>query len=193
MDFARWPSFVWEGTGVPYRLTRQLRTPTAGHTRFPASACPPRRIVQRPFFRDEVRADPGRWLGSDAHSAPELAVPLVKLLDAGQRLPVHVHPSDACARKLGVWPQGKAEAWFVIDAPASAVVHVGWSRAVTATELAGWVEEQDVTAMLGAMHALQVAPGDSVYVPPGTPHAIGARIFLVSGRSKRSATAEASA
>ena len=131
------------------------------------------------FLRDAIRADPIHWLGFAGGSSPELEVPLVKLLDAGQRLPVHAHPTDGCARELGVWPHGKAEAWFVIEAPASGVVHVGWTRDVTEAELAEWVDSQDVAAMLGAMHVLNIAAGDSVYVPPGTVHAVGAGIFLV--------------
>ncbi|WP_231494891.1 class I mannose-6-phosphate isomerase [Cellulomonas sp. KRMCY2] len=136
-------------------------------------------LVTGRFLRDAVRADPAYWLGPIDRPTPELAVPLVKLLDAGQRLPIHVHPDDAYARTLGVWPQGKAEAWFVIEAPTSGVVHLGWTRAVGDDELTRWVDEQDVAAMLGAMHALDVAAGDSVYVPPGTVHAIGQDIFLV--------------
>ncbi len=39
---------------------------------------------------------------------------LVKLLDAGERLPVHCHPSrDAAARLLGA-PFGKTEAWLIL-------------------------------------------------------------------------------
>ena len=131
------------------------------------------------FLRDEVRADPASWLGFAGGSTPELEVPLVKLLDVGQRLAVHAHPSDADARALGVWPQGKAEGWFVLEAPPTGVVHVGWVRDVPLAELAGWVDSQDVASMLGAMHAVSVAAGDTVYIPPGTAHAIGSGIFLV--------------
>ncbi|HEX5331838.1 MAG TPA: class I mannose-6-phosphate isomerase [Cellulomonas sp.] len=130
-------------------------------------------------LRDEVRADPVSWLGQAHVPSPELRVPLVKLLDAGQRLPVHVHPSDEHARALDVGPHGKAEAWFILEAPADGQVHVGWTRDIDRAELTRWVDQQDVGAMLGTMHAVTVAPGDSVYVPPGTAHAIGAGILLV--------------
>ena len=130
-------------------------------------------------LRDEVRADPAAWLGRADVPSPDLRVPLVKLLDAGQRLPVHVHPSDEQARTLDVGPQGKAEAWFILEAPADGQVHVGWTRDLDRSELTRWVDQQDVGAMLGAMHAISVRAGDSVYVPPGTAHAIGAGILLV--------------
>jgi hypothetical protein len=99
-------------------------------------------------LRDDVRANPVSWLGRADVRSPERRVPLVKLLDAGQRLPVHVHPSDERAQALGVGPHGKAEAWFVLEAPASGQVYVGWTRDIDRAELARWVDQQDV----GAMH-----------------------------------------
>jgi mannose-6-phosphate isomerase len=58
-------------------------------------------------------------------------------------------------------------------------VHLGFRRDVEADELAGWVERQDEDALLGSLHPLPVQPGDSVLVPAGMPHAVGAGIFLV--------------
>lgn len=126
---------------------------------------------------DELAADPVRWLGAD-HVARWGSDPglLVKLLDAGQRLPVHVHPHrDFAAEHLGL-AHGKAEAWVMLR---PAVIHLGWRRDVPTAELAGWVERQDVDAMLAATHQRSVAAGATVYVPPGCPHAIGAGALLV--------------
>ena len=65
---------------------------------------------------------------------------LVKLLDAGQRLPVHAHPDVAfAAEHLGL-AHGKTEAWVVLE---PARVHLGFAREVGADELAGWVRTQD--------------------------------------------------
>jgi mannose-6-phosphate isomerase len=50
---------------------------------------------------------------------------------------------------------------------------------VPATTAARWLAEQDVPAMLAAMHELPVHAGQVVFVPAGTPHAIGAGILLV--------------
>lgn len=57
--------------------------------------------------------------------------------------------------------------------------HLGFNRDVSDSELQSWVTGQNVEEMLGAMHAISVEPGDSVYVPPGLPHAIGSGVFLV--------------
>lgn len=128
-------------------------------------------------LRDAVAQCPLHWLGTEHVTAFGTDTRLlVKLLDADQRLPVHVHPTDAFAHEHVGTQHGKAEAWYIL---AGGTVHLGFARAITATELRGWVESQDVTEMLAAMHSIEVHAGDSVFVPPGMPHAIGAGIFLV--------------
>lgn len=122
-----------------------------------------------------VRADPFGWLGD---AAADTGV-LVKLLDAGQRLPLHLHPTRADAmRHLGS-PYGKTEAWLVLDAEPGADVRLGFSRDIDPDELRGWVEAQDTAAMLQATNRLDVVAGDAILCPAGTPHAIGAGILLL--------------
>ncbi|MDX6242781.1 MAG: mannose-6-phosphate isomerase [Frankiales bacterium] len=122
-----------------------------------------------------VQADPVGWVGSDVADTGVL----VKLLDAGQRLPLHVHPTrDFAHGHLGS-PYGKTEAWLVLEAERDALVHLGFSRDVAAEELAGWVAVQDVAAMLAATNRVPVRPGDAILCPAGTPHAIGEGILLL--------------
>src|SRR6478672_5690924 len=61
---------------------------------------------------DAVTADPQGWLG---HGDPNVGL-LVKLLDAGQRLPLHVHPSRDFASSHLASPYGKTEAWIILEA-----------------------------------------------------------------------------
>ena len=124
---------------------------------------------------DAVAADPQVWLG---HGDPDVGL-LVKLLDAGQRLPLHVHPDRDFAHSHLASPYGKTEAWIVLDAVPDAVVNLGFSRDVAPGELAAWVRDQDVVTMLAATNAIPVRAGDAVLCPAGTPHAIGAGILLV--------------
>jgi len=137
----------------------------------------PTRLPDGALLADRVAADPEAWLGAD-HVARWGADPalLVKLLDAGERLPVHAHPDVAFAGPHLGLGHGKAEAWTML---ADAEVRLGFARDVATDELAAWVRDQDVDAMLDAMHVLTVGVGDSVLVPPGLPHAIGAGAFLV--------------
>lgn len=131
-------------------------------------------------LRDAVRADPDGWLGpertGDAARDPAL---LVKLLDSGERLPVHCHPGDAFASgRLGA-PNGKTEAWVVLEAEPGAVVHLGFHSALDADELAALVGRQDRAELVGALLPVPVEAGDTVLVPAGLPHSIGAGLLLL--------------
>lgn len=129
------------------------------------------------LLREAIAADPVAWLGAE-HVARFGADPalLVKLLDAGQRLPVHAHPDVPFASTHLGLSHGKTEAWVVLE---PATVHLGFARDVGADELAGWVDAQATDAMLGAMHAVDLAAGDAVLVPAGLPHAIGEGALVV--------------
>jgi mannose-6-phosphate isomerase len=132
-------------------------------------------------LRDAVAEHAGSWLG-DAHvtrfgTDPAL---LVKLLDAGQRLPVHCHPSDAFATTHFGSRYGKTEAWVVVGTTGpDSTVHIGFADDVAEGTVADWVARQDSAAMLGALNRVTVAPGDTVVMPAGVPHAIGAGVFIV--------------
>ncbi len=132
------------------------------------------------LLRDLVREDPEAWLGGEhvARFGDDTAL-LVKLLDAGEQLPVHAHPSREFSRRHLDCPHGKTEAWLVVEAAPDARVHLGFRVDVEAAALSRWVTEQDTASMLGAMHAVPVRSGDAVLVPAGLPHAIGAGVFLV--------------
>jgi mannose-6-phosphate isomerase len=132
------------------------------------------------LLRDAVAAHPANWLG-DAHvrtfgTEPAL---LVKLLDAGQRLPVHCHPSNEFAARHFGSRYGKTEAWIVVGAAEGASVHIGFREEPSQETVAGWVARQDAAAMLAALNPVTVRPGDAVFVPAGVPHAIDAGIFIV--------------
>jgi mannose-6-phosphate isomerase len=130
---------------------------------------------------DAVRADPAGWLGRDDGAPGDTGV-LVKLLDAGQRLPVHVHPTREYAYTHLGCVYGKTEAWYVLEAGQDAAVWVGWREDVDRQRITELVESQDADAMLALMHRIPVRAGDGVLVPGGTPHAIGAGILLIEAQ-----------
>lgn len=130
-------------------------------------------------LRDLVLDDPQGWLGPNlAGSFDGTSALLVKLLDAGERLPVHCHPSRDFARRHLDSIFGKTEGWIILAAERGASVWVGLERDVDRSTLARWIAEQDVSSMLAAMQRVDVAAGDVVYVPAGLPHAIGPGIML---------------
>jgi mannose-6-phosphate isomerase len=140
------------------------------------SALPDGRLLQ-----DAIAADPVAYLGP-AHTAQYGTDPalLVKLLDSGERLPVHFHPDQAFARsRLGL-AHGKTEAWLIVATRGERpTVWLGFREDVDLDVLASWVDRQDRASMLEALNELTVAPGDCIFVPAGLPHAIGEGVFLV--------------
>ena len=138
------------------------------------------RLPDGGLLRDAVAADPDGWLGP-AHVARFGADPalLVKLLDAGERLPVHVHPDGPFARAHLDVAYGKTEAWIVVAAEPGAQVHAGFREDVALETLRGWVDAQDHDALLGALHPVDVAAGDAIFVPAGVAHAIGEGVLIV--------------
>ncbi len=132
------------------------------------------------ILRDLVAADPAGWIGADhaaASSASDVGL-LVKLLDARQRLPVHVHPERAFAVSHLDCPYGKTEAWFVLDAEPGAAVYVGWNTAIDRAELQRRVDVQDSEWMLAHMNRVEAQRGMGILVPAGTAHAIDGGIFV---------------
>jgi mannose-6-phosphate isomerase len=133
------------------------------------------------LLRDAIKADPLAYLSPAQFAAfgPNPGL-LVKLLDAGERLPVHCHPDRAFASSHLGCPFGKTEAWLIvgIEGP-DPHVYLGFNRDVEMSELDEWFEEQDSAVILSAMNKVSVDVGDAILVPAGTPHAIGAGIFIV--------------
>jgi mannose-6-phosphate isomerase len=138
------------------------------------------RLADGRFLRDVIAQDPERWLGP-GHVARFGADPalLVKLLDAGERLPVHVHPDGPFAREHLGTKFGKTEAWIVVAAEPGAQVHLGFREPVSEETLRAWVAAQDSEAMLAALHPIDVVAGDAVFVPAGSAHAIGEGLLIV--------------
>jgi mannose-6-phosphate isomerase len=150
--------------------TSRFGAAPAGLTRLPGGA----------LLVDVIEADPLAWLGPD-HVARFGVNPalLIKLLDAGQRLPVHAHPDRTFATEHLASPYGKTEAWIVLDAPADAAVWLGFTHDISADELTTWVARQDVTSLLAATNRVPIRAGDALLCPAGMPHAIGEGILLL--------------
>jgi mannose-6-phosphate isomerase len=134
------------------------------------------------FLRDLIADDPIGFLGAEHlarfGSDPRL---LSKLLNTGERLFVHAHPDgEFAARELGA-SNGKTEAWIIldVDGAAGSSAWLGFAEDVPVERLAGWFESQDSVAMLAAMNEVELHPGDTLFVPAGVPHAIGAGVLLL--------------
>jgi mannose-6-phosphate isomerase len=136
------------------------------------------RLADGRLLRDEIAANPEGWLGAASSSGPSTGV-LVKLLDAAERLPVHAHPDRPFARKRFGSPFGKTEAWIVLATRGGeSEVWIGMRESVDPNIYRGWIASQDTERLLHSLHRVPVGAGDVVYVPAGTPHAIGAGVLI---------------
>lgn len=102
---------------------------------------------------------------------------LVKLIDAGDWLSLQVHPSDELARRRhGPSAVGKAEAWVVLASVPGAVLITGPRPGLCAAEM----REHIANGTLGRGECLDrpAMPGDVLYLPSGTVHAIGAGVLV---------------
>lgn len=135
------------------------------------------RLPDGRLLRDAIEDDPVHWLGEEhvARWGSDIRL-LVKLLDAGERLPVHAHPDDAFAAAHLGHAHGKAEAWYILE---GGTVHIGLRREVSREQLAALVAAQDTAGLLELLHPLVVQPGDLVWVPPGELHTIGAGVLIL--------------
>ena len=132
------------------------------------------------YLRDSVIANPEKWLGAEHlntfGASTEL---LMKLLDPDQRLPVHYHPNRKFAKDHLSLKHGKTEAWIILEAPAGANVGLGFNTELKKSDVSKMVDARDADGLLASLQKFDVKAGDTVFVPAGTPHAIGAGIFVL--------------
>jgi mannose-6-phosphate isomerase len=161
-----WVGSVWE---LPPQFARGDQRDDWGLSRLPDGT----------LLRDAIAADPDGWLGAPLAAAHD-GTPgvLVKLLDAGERLPVHFHPSRPFAERHLDSRYGKTEGWAILEAAPGASVWLGFREEVPRATLREWIATQDAEAMLAAMNRRDVVAGDAIYVPAGVPHAFGPGILL---------------
>ncbi|MFO0956127.1 MAG: type I phosphomannose isomerase catalytic subunit [Isosphaeraceae bacterium] len=109
---------------------------------------------------------------------------LLKFLDANQVLSVQVHPTDEQARDL-VNDNGKTEAWVVMHADPDSLIYAGLKPGVTRDDFARALEAGRTEPLL---HRFEARPGQCIFIPAGTVHAIGAGVLLAEIQQMSDAT-----
>ena len=99
---------------------------------------------------------------------------LVKLLDAAEKLSVQVHPPAHMAEKLSGEP--KTEVWYFLDCTKDANIYAGLKSGVTREVFQKLLEAGDVES---ALHEIPVRSGESIFIPSGRLHAIGAGNIII--------------
>lgn len=95
---------------------------------------------------------------------------LVKLIDAGQRLSLQVHPDAEACRRIGKGAEPKTEMWYIIAARPNAKIMAGLNPRTTRQQLLASIDSPDVESHL---QVFKSEPGDAYFIFSGTIHAIG--------------------
>jgi mannose-6-phosphate isomerase len=112
---------------------------------------------------------------------------LAKFIDAADDLSIQVHPDDAYAHSVEAATgfHGKTEAWHILRAaPGADLIHglaAPSSRAAFAAAVAGG-------ELMRLLRRVPAAPGDTIFVPAGTVHAISGGIMLFEIQQKSDLT-----
>ncbi|HEX4262715.1 MAG TPA: type I phosphomannose isomerase catalytic subunit [Verrucomicrobiae bacterium] len=114
-----------------------------------------------------------RELLGEAKSANGRFPLLIKILDAQEKLSLQVHPPAQKADELHGEP--KTEAWYIADAAPGAELYVGLKRGVTRGEFEQKIKTGDVAE---CFHRVPVRAGDTMFLPSGRVHAIGAGLVI---------------
>ena len=98
---------------------------------------------------------------------------LCKILDAREKLSLQVHPPAHKAAELKGEP--KTEMWYIADAAPGAELYVGLKRGMTPAKFEKKISDGSVA---DCFHRVPVRAGDTMFLPSGRVHAIGAGLVI---------------
>jgi mannose-6-phosphate isomerase len=135
-------------------------------------------------LRSLIEESPADILGPGASRSTQFPW-LIKFLDAHDRLSIQVHPDSECVRELCPQEGSKTEAWYIIDRAPSGRIYAGLLPGINETKLrsalsAGCLEE--------CLHAFRPEPGDCIFLPAGTVHAVGGGVLMAEIQQTSDAT-----
>lgn len=135
-------------------------------------------------LHDLLQQDAASLLGA-AHAKDTVFPWLVKFLDAYDWLSVQVHPDEQAVRRLWSGEGSKTEAWFVLDALPGCRIYAGLLPGTDAVALrkalaAGTAAE--------CLYSFVPRPGDCIFLPAGTVHAVGGGVLIAEVQQTSDAT-----
>lgn len=176
---------IWGGTKLREEFGYDIPTETTGECwGISAHSHGPSEVINGPLkgkTLDQVW-DKHRELFADQEG--EDFPLLVKILDAKTDLSVQVHPDDSYAREVEGEAFGKTECWYVIDCEPGAELVYG-HHANSKLQFEQMVSENRWDELL---RKVSIKPGDFVYVPNGTIHAIGAGTMILETQQSSDVT-----
>ena len=94
---------------------------------------------------------------------------LLKILAPESELSVQVHPNDDYTLQNSLDESGKAEAWYIIDAPQDSFLYLGLTEKLNKNIINNAVKDGTLIKYLNKVY---VKPGDVVNIPHGTIHSL---------------------
>ncbi len=110
---------------------------------------------------------------------------LVKFLDACDWLSVQVHPNTHAVRELWPGEGSKTEAWFILAADPGSRIYAGLLPGADEKTLRSALRAGNVADCL---HHFEPRPGDCVFLPAGTVHAVGGGVLMAEVQQTSDAT-----
>lgn len=108
--------------------------------------------------------------------APQPRFPLLfKYLDCQRDLSVQVHPTDAAAALLDPPDLGKTEAWVILHAQPGSRIYAGLQPSCNRHALEQAVAQEKIP---NCLHSFAAQPGQCLFIPAGTVHALGAGLVV---------------
>jgi len=137
-------------------------------------------VASGPFtgktLREAWAEMPSNWRGKQLAAVPDFPL-LVKFIFPMDKLSVQVHPDDAYAsvHEKAAGGRGKTEMWYVVSADSGAQVLVGLKPGVDKDKFREGLKQQTLENLF---QAVPVHGDETLFVPAGTPHTIGAGMVI---------------
>jgi len=166
--------YIWGGTRIKYSLNKQTPYEKTAESWEVSTNPDGKSIIKNGMYKGEtlydlfeykdVRKDIFGTKTADMDKFPLL----VKFIDAESNLSVQVHPNDKYARRYEN-SDGKTEMWYIMDAGENAKIICGLKDNVTSRQVEEAINFDNIEPLL---NYVDVKPGDVIYIPSGTIHAI---------------------
>lgn len=132
---------------------------------------------QEAFLKDLIASDYEGYLGKDYEDLKDIGVS-ARIGDTTVRMVLQCHPDKETAVERLNFPNGKAEAWYIVDTREidgqKPCLYAGFKKGITKEIWRELFEKQDIDGMLEWMHQIEIYKGGVYFVPAGMPHCLGA-------------------
>lgn len=120
-----------------------------------------------------IKRDYSAYLG-DKYAAQKDVRVSARVGDTSIRHVLQCHPDTEFAREYLNFPNGKAEAWYIVATrDENAYLYAGFKKGVTKEQWTKLFEAQDIDGMLECMHKIPIHAGGMYFVDAGVPHCMG--------------------